>query len=103
MIEAIFAGLEAGYSSGIINKETSYYFSIDGVKKTVVLTPDSCRVEDGKTIEDVDCVCKTSSDFLLKIWNDGYRPGMSDFLSGAIKSNNPIALKDFIDSCGIET
>ena len=103
MIEAIFAGMESAYSPGIVNQETSYYFSIDDLKKTVVLTSDSCRVEDGKTIENVDCVCKTSADFFLKVWNDGYRPGMSDFLSGAIKSNNPVALKDFIDACGTES
>ncbi len=100
MIEEIFTGLEAGYSTGIINQETSYYFSVDDLKKTIVLTPDACRVEDGKTIENVDCVCKTTTDFFLRVWNDGYRPGMSDFLSGAIKSNNPVALKDFIDACG---
>ena len=100
MIETIFSGLEDSYSSGVIDAETSFYFSIDDIKKTVVLTPDSCRVEEGKTIEEVDCVCKTSSDFFLKIWNDGYRPGMGDFMSGKIKSNNPLTLKDFLAAFG---
>ncbi len=72
------------------------------LKKTVVLTPEACRVEDGKTIEEVDCVCKTSSDFFLKIWNEGYRPGMGDFMSGKIKSNNPLTLKDFLAAFGKE-
>ena len=54
MIETIFAGLENSYSSGVIDEETSFYFSIDDIKKTVVLTPDTCRVENGKTIEAVD-------------------------------------------------
>ncbi len=102
MIETIFSGLEDSYSSGVIDAETSFYFSIDDIKKTVVLTPDSCRVEEGKTIEEVDCVCKTSSDFFLKIWNDGYRPGMGDFMSGKIKSNNPLTLKDFLAAFGKE-
>ena len=100
MIETIFSGLEDSYSSGVIDAETSFYFSIDNIKKTVVLTPDACRVEDGKTIEEVDCVCKTGSDFFLKIWNDGYRPGMGDFMSGKIKSNNPLTLKDFLAAFG---
>ena len=100
MIESIFSGLEDSYSSGEIDAETSLYFSIDDIKKTVVLTPEACRVEDGKTIEAVDCVCKTDSDFFLKIWNDGYRPGMSDFMSGKIKSNNPLTLKDFLAAFG---
>ena len=102
MIETIFSGLEDSYSSGVIDAETSFYFSIDDIKKTVVLTPDSCRVEEGKTIEEVDCVCKTSSDFFLKIWDDGYRPGMGDFMSGKIKSNNPLTLKDFLAAFGKE-
>jgi putative sterol carrier protein len=102
MIEAIFSGLEGSYSSGVIDTETSFYFSIDDIKKTVVLTPEGCRVEDGKTIEEVDCVCKTGSGFFLKIWNDGYRPGMGDFMSGKIKSNNPLTLKDFLAAFGKE-
>jgi len=100
MIETIFAALENSYSSGVIDEETSFYFSIDDIKKTVVLTPDACRVENGKTIEEVDCVCKTGTDFFLKIWNDGYRPGMGDFMSGKIKSNNPLTLKDFLAAFG---
>ncbi len=100
MIETIFSGLKDSYSSGVIDTETSFYFSIDDIKKTVVLTPDDCRVENGKTIEEVDCVCKTGSDFFLKIWNDGYRPGMGDFMSGKIKSNNPLTLKDFLAAFG---
>ena len=100
MIETIFSGLEDSYSSGVIDEVTSFYFSIDDIKKTVVLTPDACRVEDGKTIEEVDCVCKTGRDFFLKIWNDGYRPGMGDFMSGKIKSNNPLTLKDFLTAFG---
>lgn len=102
MIETIFSGLEDSYSSGVIDTETSFYFSIDDIKKTVVLTPEACRVEDGKTIEEVDCVCKTGSDFFLKIWNEGYRPGMGDFMSGKIKSNNPLTLKDFLAAFGKE-
>ena len=100
MIETIFSGLEDSYSSGVIDAETRFYFSIDDIKKTVVLTPDACRVENGKTIEEVDCVCKTGSEFFLKIWNDGYRPGMGDFMSGKIKSNNPLTLKDFLAAFG---
>lgn len=100
MIETIFSCLEDSYSPAEIDEETSYYFSIEDIKKTVVLTPQACRIEDGKTIEEVDCVCKTDGDFFLKIWNDGYRPGMSDFMSGKIKSNNPMALKDFLTAFG---
>ena len=100
MIATIFSGLEGSYTPGEIEAETSFYFSIDEIKRTVVLTPESCRVEEGKTIDAADCVCKTDTDFFLKIWNDGYRPGMTDFMSGKIKSNNPLALKDFLAAFG---
>ncbi len=100
MVEKIFSSLSNNYCPGEIDEETSYYFSIDDIKKTVTLTPENCRIEDGKTIESVDCVCKTDSDFFLRIWNEDYRPGMSDFLSGKIKSNNPMALKDFLAAFG---
>jgi putative sterol carrier protein len=100
MIETIFSGLEGSYAPCEIEAETSFYFSIDDIKRTVVLTPETCRVEEGKTIEEVDCVCKTDTDFFLKIWNDGYRPGMTDFMSGKIKSNDPLTLKDFLAAFG---
>ena len=62
----------------------------------MTLSPERVLVENGKTVEAADCVCKTSAAFFLKIWQEGYRPGMQDFLSGAIKSNNPFALQAFL-------
>ena len=100
MIETIFSGLEGSYAPGEIEAETSFYFSIGDIKRTVVLTPETCRVDEGKTIEEVDCVCKTDADFFLKIWNDGYRPGMTDFMGGKIKSNDPLTLKEFLTAFG---
>lgn len=103
MIESIFHEIKAGYRTGIVDQETSYYFCVDEMKKTIVLTADACQIEDGKAVENADCVCKTSEEFFMKVWNEGYRPSISDFLSGAIKSNNPLALKDFLDACGPNT
>ena len=100
MIEAIFTELASTYIPGEIDAETSFYFSIEDVKRTVVLSPDACRVEEGKTIEEVDCVCKTDRDFFARIWHDGYRPGMSDFMTGKIKSNDPLTLKEFLVAFG---
>jgi putative sterol carrier protein len=81
----------------------SYYFSLGDCKKTVRLSSESCLVTDGKTIEQADCVCKTSPEFFLKIWQEGYRPGMKDFLSGTIKSNNPGSLQLFLKCFGKES
>lgn len=100
MLEQIFTDLPKQFVPGSVSDRTSYYFSIDETKKTVQLSPDGFIVEDGRTIEQATCVCKTSSEFFLKIWNQDYRPGMKDFLSGAIKSNNPGALQTFLSACG---
>ena len=100
MVEAIFAALERAYRPGAVTTPVSFYFSIDDVKRTVVLRPDGCRVTAGKTIEPADCVCKMGRDFFLRVWNDHYRPGLKDFLGGAIKSNDPAALQLFLKAFG---
>lgn len=100
MIEEFFAALEPLYKKGVIREKTSFYFSIDDARKTLVLDADSCSVENGKTIAAADCVCKTSGEFFLKIWQQGYRPGMKDFLSGTIKSNAPHLLQQFMAAFG---
>ena len=100
MIDSIFAALPDSYIDNVIDKPLVFYFSLGDAKKTVRLTPGSCLVEEGKTVETADCVCKTAADFFVTIWNDGYRPGMGDFLSGTIKSNNPGALQLFLKAFG---
>ena len=102
MVEEIFANLENYFQVNKVAQKQVFYFSVDEVKKTVTLSPEKIVVEDGKTVEDADCVCKTSTEFFLKIWQEGYRPGMGDFLTGAIKSNNPFALKAFLAAFGKE-
>jgi putative sterol carrier protein len=100
MVDDIFAKLPESFVPGVLTQPKSFYFSLGDIKKTVQLTSDSCQVSDGKTIDNADCVCKTSPDFFLKIWQDGYRPGMKDFMTGVIKSNNPSALQEFLRSFG---
>jgi len=102
MLEKIFDDLPALFQQTAVKSPVSYYFSLDDTKKTVKISIDGCTVENGKTIENADCVCKTSIDFFLKIWNDGYRPGLKDFMSGTIKSNNPNELKTFLTAFGRE-
>ena len=100
MIEQIFAEIPQNFQPDSAGEPVSIYFSIDGIKKTVQLTSSGCQVEDGRTVEDADCVCKTSAEFFLEVWNEGYKPGLKDFLSGAIKSNKPEILKKFLVACG---
>ena len=100
MIEEIFATLAQSFVPKTLAQTKSYYFSLGDIKKTVQLSSDTCLVSDGKTIDNADCVCKTSPEFFLRIWQDNYKPGMKDFMSGTIKSNNPSALQDFLRSFG---
>jgi putative sterol carrier protein len=100
MVEEIFTRLRESFQADKVAKKRIYYFSVDEVKKTVTLSPDGVLVENGKTVENADCVCKTSTEFFLKIWQEGYRPGMADFLSGKIKSNNPYVLQEFLSAFG---
>jgi hypothetical protein len=100
MVEEIFTALPQNFRTGKVPIAATYYFSIDQVKKTVTLTPDSCTVEDGKTVASADCVCKMPPELFLKVWHDGYVPGLRDFLSGAIKSNDPQKLLGFLQAFG---
>lgn len=100
MVEKIFKELPQLFKPENVSAAVSFYFSLGDIKKTVLLSPGECSVNDGKTVESADCVCKTSGDFFLKIWNEGYRPGLKDFMSGTIKSNNPNELKTFLAAFG---
>jgi putative sterol carrier protein len=100
MVESIFQKLPDQFVAGTAAKPISFYFSLGECKKTVKITSNSCLVEEGRTVDKADCVCKTSPEFFEKIWREDYRPGMKDFMSGAIKSNNPGALQDFLRCFG---
>lgn len=97
-IDDIFGGLEARYIPGSVTSKQTFYFSLDDAKWTVTLGPDTCLVEEGKTVENADCYVKTSSDLFLKMYNGEHMPGVTDFVTGRIKSNNPYAMKTFVDA-----
>ena len=100
MHQDIFATFQEQYKKGIFTLPTTFYFSIDDIKKTVTLDAESCRVEEGKTVEEADCICKTSAVMFSRIWNDGYRPGIMDFMGGSIKSNAPQLLQQLLVAFG---
>ena len=100
MFDEIFAGVPAQYIKGSFPVRTTFYFSVDDIKKTLVFDGDSCTVLDGKGETDADCVCKMSRELFLKIWQDGYQPGLMDFVKGAIKSNAPQLLQQFMHAFG---
>ena len=100
MIGSIFAGLPDSYIPNSFQAQTSFYFSIDDRKFTVIFDKETCTINDGKTVDAADCVCKTSEAFFLRIWQEGYMPGMGDFLKGSIKSNAPQLLQQFMKAFG---
>ncbi len=100
MQEDIFSTFQGSYQKGVFSIPTTFYFSIDDTKKTVTLDAESCSVEDGKTVEDADCICKTTAEMFGRIWNDGYRPGIMDFMGGKIKSNAPQLLQQLLQAFG---
>ena len=100
MIEAIIAEMESLFRKGVFAEETSFYFSVDDTPITVIIDDRSYAVERGKTIERPDCSCKTGSQMFGQIWNEGYRPGIMDFLGGAIKCDAPLLLPQFLRAFG---
>lgn len=100
MLEQIFADLPNLYQPGSFSKPASIYFSIDETRKTLHLDTTGCQVVNGRTLDNTDCVCKTSGEFFLNVRNNGYKPGIKDFLSGTIKSNDPGILQSFLQACG---
>lgn len=97
-VDEIFDGLRARFVPGAVKTPLTFYFSIDDSQYTVRVGPDACEVEPGKTVEKADCYVKTSTDLFLKMYRGEHTPGVGDFMSGRIKSNNPYLMKTFVDA-----
>jgi putative sterol carrier protein len=95
-VERIFEKLPKMFQKGNVTVERTFYFSLgDDEKWTVTLTKDKCSVTPGKT-EDADCFFKASEEMFLDVWNGKHTPSVTDFMTGVIKSNNPMLLKEFV-------
>jgi putative sterol carrier protein len=95
-IEAIFKGLCKRFNRANVKAERSYYFSLgEDEKWTVVLTKEKCEVRRGGD-GDADCFFKGPEELFLDVWHGRHQLGPADFLTGTVKSNNPLLLKDFV-------
>ena len=93
----IFEELTQRFNPVNVKTPRTYYFSLDEDEKwTVAIGKDRCEVTPGKPERDADCFFKGSVAMFLDVWNGRYTPSAMDFLTGKIRSNNPILLKDFI-------
>ena len=96
-ISKIFEGLPKKFQKDAVSKPRVFYFSLDEDEKwTVTLGKDKCEVKEGKPADDADCFFKSSKQIFLEVWNGKRVPSAVDFLTGTIKSNNPMLLKDFV-------
>ena len=98
-IANVFQSLPSRFQKGNVKQARTFYFSLGEEEKwTVSLTPDKCEVTPGKPAADADCFFKASKQMFLDVWNGKHVPSPKDFITGAIKSNNPLLLKDFVDA-----
>jgi putative sterol carrier protein len=96
-IAKIFKGLPKKFRKDAVTKPRVFYFSVgDDEKWTVKLGKDKCEVTAGKPDEDADCFFKSSKKMFQEVSEGKYTPSAKDFLTGTIKSNNPMLLKDFV-------
>ena len=95
----LFAELEGKFQKDTVDKPVSFYFTLGtdaNAKWTVLVSKEKCEVRPGKPVSGTaDCVLKTSAEIFTKIVRDSYTPGPSEFLSGAIKSNDVALLMTF--------
>jgi putative sterol carrier protein len=98
-IAKVFKGLPKRFNKDNVKTARTYYFSLGETEKwTVRIGKDKCEVTAGKPDADADCFFKASEQMFLDVWNGKHTPSAKDFLTGSIKSNNPMLLKDFVSA-----
>ena len=95
-IAGVMKSLPKLFNKANLKKPRTFYFSLGEKEKWTVALGDKCVVTAGKPDEDADCFFKGSEKMFLDVWNGRYTPSAKDFLTGAIKSNNPLLLKEFV-------
>lgn len=95
-LDEIFAAMRERFKPGVADKRLSFYFSLgEGAKYTVFVDAQAVDVQTGRTTERADCVLKTDPAMFQKMVLEGYEPGVMEFMSGKVKSNDPFLLKTF--------
>jgi long-chain acyl-CoA synthetase len=84
----VVRSLERRFAPGVVERPTSYYFSLGDDRFTLFVSKDACEIKPGKHAESADCVLKTSPELFTRIVREAYVPSPGEFLSGAVKTNN---------------
>ena len=95
-ISEVMKALPKMFNKANVKRPRTFYFHLGEKEKWTVALADKCVITAGKPDEDVDCFFKASETMFLDVWNGRYTPSAKDFLTGAIKSNNPLLLKEFV-------
>lgn len=103
-IPQLFAAMPARYRVGKVDRPMTYYFSVGDHKYTVKVDAEKCVVESGKTVDNADCVLKTTPELFEKMVIHGKMPGPIDIARGKVKTNDAGALaklRDLFDFKGM--
>jgi hypothetical protein len=98
IVAAITAEMGDLFCKGVFTDRTVFRFNVGESSITVAISADGFAL--GDAAGEADCSCRTSSEMFSKIWYDGYRPGIMDFLGGAIKTDAPLLLPQFLQAFG---
>jgi uncharacterized OB-fold protein/putative sterol carrier protein len=99
-VSAVFQALPSRFRRELVEEDLSFYFSIDDEQWTVVVTVETCVVEQGKAVDRADCFLKTTREIFLGTINGTYTPTMTDLILGRVKTNNPFLLQKFRELFG---
>jgi putative sterol carrier protein len=95
-ISKIFNGLSRRFNKSNVKAERSYYFSLgEDEKWTVHVRREECVVERGRN-DEADVFFKGPAELFLDVWNGEHELGPRDFLTGRVRSNKPLLLKEFV-------
>jgi putative sterol carrier protein len=95
-IAQVFKGLAERFNKASAPARRSYYFSLgDDEKWTVTLSPEGCEVAEGENKE-AEVFFKCPPELFLDVWKGRQQLGPMDFLTGKVKSNKPMLLKEFV-------
>lgn len=103
-VPAIFDNMPGRYKAGSAKAPRTFYFSIGEHKYTVFVDPESCRVEQGKAVDDANVILKTTPELFERMVIKGKLPGALDIARGKVKTNDPgglQALREMFDFSGV--
>jgi long-chain acyl-CoA synthetase len=102
-IEGVFAELEQRFVPSAVQAPLSFYFALGDDRWTLRVTKEACEISKGKTVDQADCVLKTSRDIFERIVREAYTPSPQEFMSGLVKSNNIAHLLTFQKAFQLQT